>query len=206
MYVTRNSCFSTLTYARNRNIRNTWLSVNTDTNRYVQRVRRKVDACEYLKTYETHADKYPHCHVLFLFSNLSYHSNNSRWLPDNVFAKLKSAWTVGLSDHQSPNACTDYHALKYILKYVAKSSSSNHLWKLLLSDTRTDYIPPLNENGYPIRLPAYASYQTVFVPKARLLFRTDIRLKRIKLISWSRGFITAYRNTLKSNEPCPKRR
>ena len=199
---TRNSVFSTLTFPRDINSRDTWLSINVASNRYVQRVRRATDYCEYLKAYEIHKDGYPHIHILFLFRNLNYPYNNTRWLPDNLFAKLKSAWTLGLSDHQSPLANSDYSALKYILKYVSKSTSASHLWSLLLVPS-TDYSPLLNDNGYPITSSKYASYHTLLVAKSSLLDRTLLRQRKIKLISWSRGFVQSYLNTLKINEPCP---
>ncbi len=196
------SVFTTLTYPRDKDIRTTWLSVNETANRYVQRVRRTLDSCEYLKTYEVHKDGYPHIHILFIFSNLNYPDNHSRWLPDNVFKKLKSAWTHGLSDHQSPTSSTDYSALSYILKYVAKTSSSTHLWRLLLSSNQVS-VPELNANGYPIHLKKYAGYHYVPICFIHRLDRTDFKIKKIKLISWSRNFIQSYLNANNITKPCP---
>ena len=201
--LTRNAVFTTLTFARDTDIRNTWLICNVTTNRYVQRVRRTVDSCDYLKVYEIHKDSYPHVHILFLFKHLNYNYNNTRWLPHDVYQKLKSSWTHGLSDHQSPIARTDYSALSYILKYVSKTSSTKHLWQLLLANTTENYEPELNENGYPIKQAPYAAYHVLLIPDTRRLDRTDIRYKRIKLVTWSRGFIQTYLNTIKHIKPCP---
>ena len=195
------SVFSTLTYSRNKNIRDTWLSVNLTANRYVQRVRRTLDSCEYLKTYEIHKDGYPHIHILFLFRNLNYPDDNSRWLPDDVFSKLKSAWLHGLSDHQSPTSYSSHSSLKYVLKYISKTSSARHLWTQILTPS-PDYQTPTNENGYPIRLPRYSSYKTLLVPKSRLLDRTDCRIQKIKLLTWSRQFVPLYLKSLQIIEPC----
>ncbi len=198
---TRNSVFSTLTFSRDNSIRDTWLSINVATNRYVQRVRRTLDYCEYLKVYEIHKDKYPHIHILFLFRNLRYPYDNTRWLPDNVFAKLKSAWTLGLSDYQSPIAHSNYSTLSYILKYVSKSSSSAHLWSLLLSPTTLDS-PLTNDLGYPVKTHAYAGYHTLLILKQQLLLSSVLKLKKIKLITWSRGFVQAYLSTQPHSKPC----
>ncbi len=190
--------FTTLTFARDTSIRDTWLRVNETTNRFTQRVRRTIDYCEYLKTYEVHQDGYPHVHVLFLFRNLQYPSDNSRWLPADVFTKLKSAWTHGLSDHQSPTRSSGYSPLKYILKYVSKTSSSSHLWGLLLGNSTTISQPQENSLGYPIHPPKYAAYHTLLVPHEQKLLVTTLKTKRIKLISWSRGFVPLYLSTLNS--------
>ncbi len=196
------SVFSTLTVTRTQNIPNSWLLLNEATNRYVQRIRRTLDYCEYLKVYEIHKDKYPHIHILFIFRNLSYPNNHIRWLPTNVFQKLKSQWTLGLSDHQSPIANSDYSALKYVLKYVSKSTSSNHLWRCLLTPDST-YQSPVNELGYPIKHEKYAGYQTILVPDAQKLTYSTLKKKKIKLTSWSRGFIKAYLSTTSTQKPCP---
>ena len=196
------TCFTTLTYPRTENIRNTWLHVNVSSNRYVQRVRRTIDHCEYLKTYEIHKDGYPHIHILFIFSNLNYPDDHSRWLPDDVFSKLKHAWVHGLSDHQSPSSHSNHSTLSYVLKYISKTSSAQHLWRRILTPN-ADYQPATNVNGYPITVTRYASYKTLLVPTAKLLDRTDCRIQKIKLITWSRGFVQAYLNDIKSNEPCP---
>jgi hypothetical protein len=197
LHETRNSIFTTLTFTRDTDIRTTWLKVNETSNRYVQRVRRTVDSCEYLKVYEEHKDGYPHIHVLFLFRNLHYPYNNSRWLPTNVFKKLKSAWTHGLSDHQSPIANSSHSTLSYVLKYINKSSSSSHLWSQILKPN-PDYTPPTNDLGYPITSIKYAAYHKMFIHHKTLLDRTDIKLHKIKLLTWSRGFIPLYLTTIKS--------
>lgn len=196
------SVFSTLTYPRDKNIRDTWLNLNLTANRYVQRVRRTLDSCEYLKTYEIHKDGYPHIHILFIFSNLNYPYNNTRWLPDDVFKKLKSAWTHGLSDHQSPTSLSGHSTLNYVLKYISKTSSSRHLWTRILTPD-TNYTTPTNVDGYPIRPQRYSSYYTLLVPTARFLDRTDCRIQKIKLLTWSRNFIKSYLSTLQNIKPCP---
>jgi len=198
---TRNTIFTTLTFDRSQDIRNTWLLCNIASNRFLQRVRRTIDSCEYLKVYEIHKDAYPHIHILFIFSNLNYPDDHTRWLPDNVHSKLKSAWTHGLSDHQSPIAYSDYSALKYVLKYVSKSSSASHLWKRLLSPD-TSYVPPTNDLGYPLKTLRYAQYKTFLMPVSVSLDRTVCKTKKIKLITWSRNFVKSYLSTLQNNEPC----
>ena len=131
--------------------------------------------------YEIHKDGYPHVHILFLFSNLTYPYNNTRWLPDNVFKKLKSAWTHGLSDHQSPTSRANHSSLNYILKYVSKSASASHLWQRLLTPD-SNYVPETNLNGYPIQKTAYASYKIILIPSSILLDRCIFTKKKIKLL------------------------
>lgn len=198
---TRNSVFSTLTYTRDTPIRDTWLKLNESCNRYVQRVRRTYDYCEYLKTYEIHKDQYPHIHILFLFRNCNYPYRNDRWLPDGLFAKLKSAWTLGLSDHQSPVTHSNHSALIYILKYISKTSSASHLWSKILPHD-TSYVAPLSDLGYPLKNIKYASYKIILTPDSQTLTVCHYKKHKIKLISWSRNFVSAYLSTLKSNEPC----
>ncbi len=199
---TRNTIFTTLTFDRSQNIRNTWLLCNVASNRFLQRVRRTIDTCEYLKVYEIHKDSYPHIHILFIFSHLNYPNNHTRWLPHDVFTKLKLAWTLGLSDHQSPIAYADYSALNYVLKYVQKSSSASHLWSRLLRP-EPDYVPQTNDNGYPLKTIRYAAYKTLLMPHTVSLDQTFCKTKKIKLITWSRGFIKSYLNTLQIIKPCP---
>lgn len=201
---TRNTVFSTLTVARDCSPRDAWLVLSQTTNRYVQRIRRTVDYCDYVKVYELHKDSYPHVHVLFIFRNLKYPYNNSRWLPDNVFSKLKLAWSLGLSDHQSPTSNKSNSTLNYILKYLAKSTSASHLWSMLLTPTVAQP-PSTNDLGYPQKRDAYSSYHSILVPKETTLTATHLKVKRIKLLTWSRGFVQAYLSTLPHSEPCPKR-
>lgn len=189
------SVFTTLTYPQDNNIREKWSLLNKDTNRYVQRVRRTIDACDYLKAYEIHKSGYPHCHILFIFKHYDYPSNNTRWLPTDVFSKLKSAWPHGLSDHQQPLTHSNYGSLKYILKYTTKGSDS-HLWQKLLP-LSTEITPPnLNELGYPIKKPAYAKYKFLSTPVDRYLFYSTFKWNKIKLLTWSRGFVKEYLSTL----------
>ena len=196
------SVFTTLTFPRSKNIRDTWLSINQATNRYVQRVRRTIDYCEYVKAYEIHKDGYPHVHILFIFRNFRYNSNHTRWLPDTIFAKLKSAWTLGLSDHQSPTSSSNHSGLSYILKYLSKSSSANHLWSKILTPD-TSYSPTLNENGYPILMKSYAGYALIIVPSDVTLTQCNLKYHKIKLLTWSRKFTQSYLKSLQTTEPCP---
>ena len=141
---TTNAVFSTLTVSRTKNQRESWLSISSLSNRYVQRIRRKVDLLEYLQAFEQHQDGYPHVHLLLLFNNYHYAKTNSRWLPTELFTRLKSSWLHGLSDHQQPITNSNYGALSYILKYVTKSSS-NGLWKNLLPLNTDVPSPETNE-------------------------------------------------------------
>ena len=194
---TTNAVFSTLTITRAKNKTDSWNDINKLSNRYVQRIRRKINHCEYLQAFEEHSDGYPHVHLLFLFRDYRYAKNNTRWLPTTLFERLKSQWTHGLSDHQQPYANSDYSSLKYILKYVSKTSAT-HLWSKLLP---TSYdIQPVNTNelGYPIKSPQYAKYKSILVCKEKFLDRTDLKLKKIKLLSWSRNFVPEYLKTINS--------
>ncbi len=168
----------------------------------MQRVRRTLDNCQYLKAYEIHKDGYPHIHILFLFGNLSYPDNHTRWLPDNVFSKLKSAWTLGLSDHQSPTSRTHNSTLNYILKYISKTTSANHLWCQILTPD-SNYETPTNENGYPISASKYAAFKTLMIPDSQNLIVCHYKLKKIKLLTWSRQFVPSYLSTLQNIKPCP---
>ena len=137
-----------------------------------------------------------------MYSNLNYPDHNTRWLPDDVFKKLKLAWLHGLSDHQSPTSRAGHGALNYILKYVSKSSSSTHLWKLILSNGEI-FSPSTNENGYPIRATRYAGYKKITVAHSLLIDRCTFQTKKIKLVTWSRNFIKSYLSTLQTSKPCP---
>lgn len=186
--------FTTLTYPQNRSIRQNWLNINKDTNRYVQRVRRTIDACDYLKAYEVHQSGHPHTHILFIFKHYDYPSNNSRWLPTDVFKKLKSAWIHGLSDHQQPLTSSSFGSLKYILKYVSKGSDSK-LWQNLLPFSGEIPPPITNELGYPIKKPAYAKFKLLSDQQDQTLLYSTFKWNKIKLLSWSRNFAKEYLST-----------
>ena len=160
------------------------------------------DSCEYLKVYEIHRNAYPHIHILLIFSNLKYPYNNSRWLPHDVFTKLKSTWTLGLSDYQSPIAHSSLSSINYILKYVTKTSSASHLWQRLLP-ANTDYTPPVSDLGYPIKKTQYAGYHSIHIPADQTLLVCHYKIKKIKLLTWSRNFVETYLNLSKNIKPCP---
>jgi len=199
---TRNSIFATLTFNRDKNIRDTWLLCHVASNRFLQRVRRTVDSCEYLKVYEIHKDSYPHVHILLLFSNLNYPYNHTRWLPHDVHQKLKLAWTHGLSDYQSPLANSNYSALSYVLKYLSKSSSASHLWSRILTPDY-NFTPETNENGYPLKTQKYALFKTILIPADQTLLLCNYSKKKIKLLTWSRNFVSAYLKSKEIIKPCP---
>ena len=74
--------------------------------------------------------------------------------------------------------------LTYVLKYVTKSTSANHLWSLLLSPTPGDFIPG-SANGViddvPLDPTASNNYQTANVMNGSYInnFNAKITLKNI---------------------------
>ncbi len=189
-----NAVFATLTYNPNQSKRDAWLSSTSDYNRFIQRLKRNFDSCQYLKVIEPHQNGYPHIHALLLFDKLSYSSDGSRYLPHDVFQKLKSTWTIGLSDYQSPRGSGN-SLVSYVLKYLTKTSASKRLWSLILGTLNYGAIIPTTDNDF-IRPPPYAGFKHILIPKEHFIFHSTLQTKRIKLLSWSRNFIPTYLSLL----------
>jgi hypothetical protein len=193
-----NAAFVTLTYERNSSVGNTWKKVSRDTNRYLQRVRRTLGNIDYLRAFESHKDGYPHVHILILFPVEYNIRNRGKFLHQSYYKRLKDAWPHGLSDAQSPLGKGN-HSIGYILKYLNKSSSSNNLWSKLLTETHTKE-PAVNDLGYPLKPPPGENvWKLILIPDQKLLLKSTLKWKRIKLLMWSRHFVETYKKSLITN-------
>lgn len=186
-----NDVFTTLTYSRNQSPRDTWLRVNSDTNRFLQRVSRKIGDVEYLRVFEHHKDNYPHIHIHLRFRPEKVIRERDIYLYDVYFRRLKQAWVHGLSDHQCPKY-SHHFPVAYILKYLGKSTSSSRLWAQILNGKIE---PQVNDLGYPIKAQAGKNIWkliSVPIPRECNLLRSRFKWKRIKLMSYSRGYIATF--------------
>lgn len=199
-----NAAFVTLTYARDTySPREAWQRINNDFNRYIQRLRRgkrlryiKLGDVEYLRAYESHKDGYPHVHALILTKQDI--RDRSIYLKEEPRKSFKLAWPHGLTDAQSPKYKNN-GAIGYILKYMSKSSSSGNLWKQILTENLTVPSPEVNALGYPLKPPPGENvWKSILIPDQTLLLKCTLKKKRIKLLMWSRHFISEYKKCLSS--------
>lgn len=125
--------FATLTYDRVLSSECTWQRTSKDFNRFIQKLRRL--HCDtqiaYLRTIESHKDGYPHIHVLLQHPSAVIRVSNSKYFDRTLYQKWKGLWSHGLSDFQAPRRKED--SIKYILKYITKSSTTKTIWKKLYS-------------------------------------------------------------------------
>ena len=195
MAIFNNCAFVTLTYARSSSIRDAWLNINGHCNRYLQRCRRKLGNCEYLRAYEQHKDGYPHAHLFLIFRDTKNIRDRGKFLQDRYYRTLKSEWTHGLSDAQSPKY-QNHGVIGYILKYMSKSTSSTTLWSKILGNYAIQE-PKVNDLGYPLKPPPGENvWKYVMIKDSEDLLQCTWSWKRIKLLMWSRGFVTEYKRIL----------
>lgn len=190
--------FATLTYGRNQSRRDTWIRTTNDSNRFIQRVQRKVGNLEYLRVLESHKDGYPHIHLHLRFRSGNRLRQNGKFIINHKFNQLKRQWTHGLTDFQCPRERTSSinFPLGYVLKYIGKSTSTNTLWSRILNPTFKP-TPPSDNNSYPLR-PSKGQniWHYVTMPENQTLLYSTFKLKRIKLLSYSRN----YPNTFNLNK------
>ncbi len=189
--------FATLPYSRDKSSRDRWLQCTSDSNRFIQSISRKIGPVEYLRVLEAHKDNhhFPHLHLHLRFRDGCRIRESGIYLLDEPRAKLKSSWPHGLSDFQCPRH-TGYFPIGYILKYLGKSSSTSSLWQRLLEsrDNFKSYTPDPNVN--PIWVPSGDNvWKLISKPTKQTIFFSSFRWKRIKLLSYSRGYVKTYSNT-----------
>lgn len=183
--------FATLTYSRSKSIRDTWLNVTSDFNRFSQRVQRKIGYLEYLRVFENHKDNYPHIHAHLRFRDVKNIRERGIYLHDKYFRALKSCWTHGHTDYQCPKY-SNHYPIAYVLKYIGKSTSSATLWQQILNPTFKPYTPPTD--SFPI--PAERGeniWKLISIPLSTNLYSSRFKWKRIKLLSWSRGYVATFK-------------
>lgn len=180
--------FATLTFKREIDKDNTWLSVTRMFNRFVTNYRRlHRDGCEYIRTVEAHKDGYPHIHAVLQHKHGVFVTNN-RYFDSDLYQKWKGLWKSGFSDFQAPYAGNQYPIL-YIVKYISKSSTSKTLWKKMYKssnvvtakDTSAVSVDP---SISPIKKPLLASPNTETNPTLSFC-----KQYKIKQCTWSRGFM-----------------
>ena len=187
-----NAIFVTLTYPRDESVSSCWLRATSDWNRFVQRTTRAFGNVSYLRVFEAHDDGYPHVHALLLIEHIRNFQERSQFLYDDIFFKFKSLWIIGNSDFQSPKIQSK-NTIRYIVKYVGKSTSAARLWSNILTPTITQS-PTLDADGYPIRhIRGTNIWKSILVLDQRYLLYSTLKIKKIKLMSWSRNFIERFK-------------
>ena len=101
---------------------------------------------------------------------------------------------------QRRNTYSSRYPTKFKLPYYRYRTSrygrryANRLWKNILTPD-PNYVKPTNELGYPIKPPAgqnvwkYLSDNTA----EQTLISCPLRWKRLKLITWSRGYVNTFK-------------
>lgn len=184
--------FATLTYPRNESIRVRWLSVTMDTNRFIQKIRRDklFGELEYLRCLEPHKDGYPHAHLHIRFKNCHIRDRG---------IYLRDVFRQRLKEHSSKFGHTDFQCcrnmefgtIRYIVKYLAKNKGASRLWQLVLGP-RIMVPSSVNELGYPLKPLPYASWKLISIGYKTDLFKSQFKWKKIKLLSWSRGYPSTF--------------
>ncbi len=124
--------FATLTYARTETIQETWRTISSDFNRYIQRFRRLHNQkIQYLRVIERHKDLYPHIHIIIQFPNASIRINDSKWIDRRIYQTWKTLWKRGHSDYQKPRR-NRIGTISYIMKYLLKNTTKKTIWKKIL--------------------------------------------------------------------------
>ena len=191
---TDSDVFATLTYRRDTSKSDTWRSSTIHYNRFLQRLQRKIGKVEYLAVKEPHKDQYPHIHAHLRFRNARRMRKRGKYIHEQYREILRECWPHGHTDFQCP-IYSGYRPIAYVLKYIAKTTSANRLWQNIL-DPDPNYVKPTNELGYPIKPPAgknvwkYLSDNTA----EQTLVSCPLRWKRLKLITWSRGYVNTFKS------------
>ncbi len=161
--------FATLTYTRTKTVQDTWKTVSSDFNRYLQRFRRSHnEKIQYLRVVERHKDLYPHIHIIIQFPDASIRVRDFRWFDRRIYQTWKALWKRGHSDYQKPRR-NKIGTISYMMKYLLKNTTRKTIWKKLLASTST-------QTGEK----TYSTVTTV----------NDIscHIHNVKLCTWSRGF------------------
>lgn len=192
----KSSIFTTLTYDRTQDSEKSWDSVATDANRFVQRLRRQVGSVEYLRGLERHKSGYPHIHWLLLFRTPFRCSRGKDskgkeryYIEHTTYAALQKCWSnsgktrLGHDDWVVPLNNNSGPVINYVVKYITKTSSNTNLWKLLLAERAK----PATDN------------KAQRISRVHLPSHTIVNGKKVKLLSWSRGFVALARKRLDYN-------
>lgn len=187
-----NYVFSTYTYSRDIRLSESWESVSSDFNRYVQRIRRLHGSrVQYLRTVEAHEDSYPHIHAILRFKDVIA-VDNVRYFDRALFRQWKSLWIRGLSDYQPPLQRTR-SPLLYIIKYVTKGSPTlKTLWKKYYAlnvqpSTESETTATQQSSAESVELGSEPT-MTEELPEKMKKTVNLCRTHKIKQLSWSREF------------------
>lgn len=195
----RNDLFATLTYERTRTKGAVLRGIRNDIYTFTRKLRKSFGPIEYLRAIELHKDDYAHLHFHILFRDFGYTTENYRYLPDTMFKTLKASWTLGHTDFQPPRG-KGYGVVRYTLKYLNKTSSSNTLWSKILATTvpssdehtqnQTDSAQDTDQSQPVIKESPYILFLT---PATKSLWPTlsysSLKWAKLKKISWSRGYV-----------------
>ncbi len=157
--------FATLTYTRTETIQDTWKTISSDFNRYLQRFRRlHNEEIQYLRVIEQHKDLYPHIHIIIQFPNATIRVRDSRWFDKRIYQTWKTLWKRGHSDYQKPRR-NKIGTISYIMKYLVKNTTAKTVWKKILP------VAQMHKGGAPPSTPPEST-----------------KMNGVKLCTWSRNF------------------
>jgi len=112
-------------------LRNAWLRVGVDFNRFMSHIRKLFDKVSVVRVFESHESGYPHIHVLLVFHDYVFSGYSSRrrgGLLYRVFGSdyksLKGCWLHGFSDFELVNSFSG--GIRYLSKYLVKSTSASN--------------------------------------------------------------------------------
>lgn len=187
--------FATLTLPRTKSIHDSWKIISKLSNRFIQKIQRQktVDKVEYLRVLEQHNDGFPHVHFHLRLGTRYPIRDRDKYLTDYWFKVFKKAGSgFGHTDFQCPRV-NGTNTVRYVLKYISKTTGSRRLWSLILSPSFS-YVPPAtNDLGYPIKIQKYASWKLISEPVNQTLLYSTFKWQKIKLLTWSRGYTDTFK-------------
>lgn len=161
----------------------------------MQRVQRNFGTTEYLRVFEPHKDNFPHIHILLRLRSFRTVKDSGIFLRNEYFSTFKSLWDYGHTDFQCPRY-SNFYPIGYILKYLGKSTSTSRLWATILDPSTCQDRVATNELGYPIKPPKGENvWREVLIKDKSYLLYSTLKIKKIKLCTWSRGFTDTFKNS-----------
>ena len=174
----------------------------SDRGQFIRRLRKMGVDGSYLSGIEEHKSGVPHLHVLLLTCFDYRNPKHPRYVSDRWYMPLKSCWREGSIDIKVSGSHHVSHQLGYILKYISKTGSARRLWARILFDPKVGVVSQEDGSAYDkargdetiwIKWYAY-SCLTEHIDNSAHGPQCPGKWKKVKRLSWSRGFIEDVRS------------
>ncbi len=157
--------FGTLTFDRNKQIRETWKQTSKAYNRFIQKWRRiSNQEIQYIRSIESHKDGYPHIHTIIQYPFACIRIKHSQYFDKRIYALWKSHWIHGFSDYRKP-VKNESRTLQYLIKYITKTTTRKTVYKKII-------------NTKPLAITTQHAKETTL----------PVSFNGVKLVTWSRNF------------------